>query len=58
MSANVIDQFQRHLQDQDLSARTVIEYVRDVLKRLPGMKQFEVPSLLPRCWKPIEQTAS
>ena len=28
------------------------EYVRDVLKRLPAMKQSEVPSLLPRCWKP------
>lgn len=28
------------------------EYVRDVLKRLPTMKQSEVPSLLPRCWKP------
>jgi len=32
MSANVIDQFQRHLRDQDLSARTVIEYGRDVLR--------------------------
>jgi IS66 C-terminal element len=28
------------------------DYVRDVLKRLPGMKQSELPSLLPRCWKP------
>jgi transposase len=27
-------------------------YLRDVLTRLPGMKQSEVPSLLPRCWKP------
>lgn len=27
-------------------------YLRDVLSRLPGMKQSEVPSLLPRCWKP------
>jgi transposase len=28
-------------------------YLRDVLTRLPGMKQSEVPSLLPRCWKPL-----
>jgi transposase len=28
------------------------EYLRDVLQRLPGMKQSEVPTLLPRCWKP------
>lgn len=28
------------------------EYVRAVLKRLPGMKQSELPTLLPRCWKP------
>jgi hypothetical protein len=28
------------------------EYVRDVLKRVPGMKQSELPSLLPRSWKP------
>ena len=30
------------------------EYVRDVLHRLPAMKQAEVPTLLPRCWKPLE----
>jgi len=29
------------------------EYVRDVLARLPGMKQSELPTLLPRCWKPL-----
>lgn len=28
------------------------EYVRDVFKRLPGMQQSELPTLLPRCWKP------
>lgn len=28
------------------------EYLRDVLQRLPGMKQSEVPTLLPRNWKP------
>lgn len=28
------------------------EYVRDVFKRLPGIQQSELPSLLPRCWKP------
>lgn len=33
------------------------ENVRDVLKRLPAMTQSEVPALLPRCWKPIEQAA-
>lgn len=33
------------------------EYVRDVLKRLPGMKHSEVPTLLPRCWKPLAQIA-
>jgi len=27
------------------------EYVRDVLIRLPAMKQSELPTLLPRCWK-------
>lgn len=27
------------------------EYVRDGLRRLPAMKQSEVPTLLPRCWK-------
>src|SRR3990172_566108 len=32
------------------------EYVRDVLKRLPGMKQSEVPTLLPRCWKPLDSS--
>lgn len=31
-------------------------YMRDVLSRLPGMKQSELPSLLPRCWKPLETT--
>ena len=29
------------------------EYVRDVLQRLPAMKQSELLSLLPRCWKPL-----
>ncbi len=33
------------------------EYVRDVLRRLPAMKYPEVPSLLPRCWKPSQQAA-
>jgi transposase len=33
------------------------EYVRDVLKRLPAMKQSEVPTLLPRCWKPLDSSA-
>lgn len=28
------------------------EYVRDVLTRLPAMKQSELSTLLPRCWKP------
>lgn len=28
------------------------EYVRDVLQRLPAMKQSDLPTLLPRCWKP------
>jgi hypothetical protein len=28
------------------------EYVRDVFKRLPGMQQSELSTLLPRCWKP------
>jgi len=28
------------------------EYVRDVLTRLPAMKQSELPTLLPRSWKP------
>ena len=32
MSANVIDQFRQYLRDQDLSARTVTEYGRDVLR--------------------------
>jgi transposase len=27
-------------------------YVSDVLQRLPAIKQSEVPTLLPRCWKP------
>jgi hypothetical protein len=31
------------------------EYVRDVLNRLPGMKQSELPSLLPRSWKPSDK---
>jgi transposase len=30
------------------------EYVRDVLRRLPAMKHSEVPTLLPRCWKPLD----
>ena len=30
------------------------EYLSDVLRRLPAMKHSEVPTLLPRCWKPIE----
>jgi hypothetical protein len=30
------------------------EYVRDVLTRLPAMTQSELPTLLPRCWKPGE----
>jgi transposase len=28
------------------------EYLSDVLQRLPAMKQSEVASLLPHCWKP------
>jgi transposase len=28
------------------------EYLRDVLQRLPAMKQADVPTLLPRRWKP------
>ena len=32
-------------------------YVRDVLQRLPGMKQSELPTLLPRCWKPLDTSA-
>lgn len=32
------------------------EYVRDVLERLPGMKQSELPSLLPKNWKPAAST--
>lgn len=28
------------------------QYLSDVLKRLPGMKQSEVSTLLPRCWQP------
>ena len=28
------------------------EYLRDVLQRLPAMKQSEIPSVLPGCWKP------
>jgi len=31
------------------------EYVRDVLTRLPAMKQSELPTLLPRYWKPGQQ---
>lgn len=31
------------------------EYLRDVFQRLPGMKQSELPTLLPRCWKPANQ---
>jgi hypothetical protein len=33
-------------------------YVRDVLQRLPGMKQSELQTLLPRCWKPLDTSAS
>ena len=28
------------------------QYLRDIFKRLPGLKQSELPSLLPRHWKP------
>jgi hypothetical protein len=28
------------------------DYLRDVLQRLPAMKQSELPTILPRCWKP------
>ena len=28
------------------------EYLRDVLQRLPAMKQSEISSVLPSCWKP------
>lgn len=28
------------------------EYLRDVLARLPAMKQSELPSILPACWQP------
>ena len=28
------------------------KYLQDVLQRLPAMKQSEVPTLLPSCWKP------
>jgi hypothetical protein len=34
------------------------EYVRDVLRRLPAMKQSQVPTLLPRCWKPSDKLAN
>ncbi len=34
------------------------EYVSDVLRRLPAMKHSEVPTLLPRCWKPLEPATS
>ena len=33
------------------------DYVRDVLARLPSMKQSELPTLLPRCWKPSPSAA-
>jgi transposase len=33
------------------------DYVRDVLGRLPAMKHSELPSLLPRCWKPNDSSA-
>jgi hypothetical protein len=33
------------------------DYVRDVLRRLPAMKHSEVPTLLPRCWKPLDPAA-
>jgi transposase len=29
------------------------QYIRDVLVRLPAMKQSELPTLLPQCWKPL-----
>jgi transposase len=29
------------------------EYLRDVLQRLPAMKQSELPSILPARWKPV-----
>jgi transposase len=28
------------------------EYIRDIFKRLPGMQQSNLHTLLPRCWKP------
>jgi transposase len=34
------------------------EYVRDVLQRLPSMKQSELSTLLPRCWKPLATAAN
>ena len=34
------------------------EYVRDVLQRLPAMKQADLPTLLPRCWKPLTPAAN
>jgi aryl-alcohol dehydrogenase-like predicted oxidoreductase len=34
------------------------EYVRDVLRRLPAMKQSQAPTLLPRCWKPSDKLAN
>ena len=33
-------------------------YVREVLQRLPTMNHSEVPTLLPRCWKPLDKSAS
>lgn len=30
------------------------DYLRDVLQRLPAMKQSDLPTLLPRCWKPLD----
>ena len=34
------------------------DYVRDVLARLPAMRQSELPTLLPRCWKPSASPAA
>ncbi len=43
------------LRDRQLPAVGAIEpwdYLRDFLQRLQCLKQSDVPSLLPRCWKP------
>jgi transposase len=34
------------------------DYLRDVLQRLPAMKQSDLQTLLPRCWKPLDTTVS